>query len=196
MTKTRTLLCITAALMVSACAVERLPGVYRIDIQQGNVVTHEMLDQLEPGMSRKQVRFVMGTPMIVDSFRDDRWDYYFSFRPGNGDLETQHVRLIFEGDRLARVDGSLPPRPEGDAYTGGSRTVAVTGQLPDSRGMLDKVWDSLTDWDFSDDEPPAATATESSTADAAASGEAAAESAGTEGGVSVDAAPTGTDSAN
>lgn len=153
MTTNRTLSCLAAALLLAGCSVDRLPGVYRIDVQQGNVVTQEMLDQLRPGMNREQVRFVMGTPMIVDTFHDDRWDYYFSFRPGNGEQESQLVTLRFEGDRLTRVDGAVAPLTNGVAATGGTRTVAVTGPLPDSRGLLDRVWDSLTDWGDDDDTP-------------------------------------------
>jgi outer membrane protein assembly factor BamE len=159
MTARRLLLAIPAALLLTACSVDRIPGVYRIDVQQGNVVTHDMLAQIQPGMSRQQVRFVMGTPMIVDTFHPDRWDYYFSLQPGRGERQSHHVTLIFDGDLLQRVDGELPPAATDAAATSGARTVAVTGPVPDSRGLLDRAWDALTDWEFSgsDETTPEAT---------------------------------------
>jgi len=57
------------------------PGVYKIDIQQGNVVTQDMIDQLRPGMTRRQVRFIMGNPLLTDTFHADRWDYLYSIQP-------------------------------------------------------------------------------------------------------------------
>jgi hypothetical protein len=64
--------------------------------------------------------------------------------------------MIFDGDLLQRVDGELPPLPADAAATGGARTVAVTGPAPESRGLLDRAWDALTDWEFSgSDEAPA-----------------------------------------
>ena len=56
------------------------PGVYRINVEQGNVVTEEMVDQLRPGLNRRQVRYIMGTPLIEDSFHEDRWDYRYTLR--------------------------------------------------------------------------------------------------------------------
>ncbi len=148
MTMRPTLLIITAALLLGACSLDRLPGVYRIDVQQGNVVTPAMLEALRPGMTRDQVRFVMGTPMINNTFHESRWDYYFSFQPGRGEPVGYHLVLVFDGDLLQRVDGELPPEVVGLSDISGTRTVAVTGELPDSRGMLDRAWDAMTDWEF------------------------------------------------
>jgi len=85
------------------------PGVYRIDVEQGNIVTQEMVDQLKPGMSRRQVRFVMGTPLVEDTFNDDRWDYRYTVRNGIDTLEQNQVTVFFEGDALVNVSGSLLP---------------------------------------------------------------------------------------
>ena len=60
------------------------PGVYKIAIPQGNIITQDMVDQLRPGMSKRQVIFVMGTPLVRDPFFQDRWDYVYSFQPGGG----------------------------------------------------------------------------------------------------------------
>lgn len=86
------------------------PKVYKIDIQQGNVVTQDMIDQLKPGMTRRQVRFVMGNPLITDTFHANRWDYLYSLQPGKGKSRQERVSLIFdENDKLASLSGDFRP---------------------------------------------------------------------------------------
>ena len=85
------------------------PGVYRIDIAQGNIVTQEMIDQLKPGMTKRQVRFIMGSPLIVDTFEPERWDYFHSMKK-RGEPETrERVSLYFENDKLVRFSGDYAP---------------------------------------------------------------------------------------
>ena len=96
------------------------PGVYRINVEQGNVVTEEMVDQLRPGLNRRQVRYIMGTPLIEDSFHEDRWDYRYLLRNGNELLSETQLTLWFEEDELVRVEGpDAPnwgePQPEASA---------------------------------------------------------------------------------
>lgn len=90
------------------------PGVYRIDIPQGNIVTQEMLDQLEPGMTKRQVRFVMGTPLVQDTFEPDRWDYLHSLQQGRRERTQERVSLYFEDERLVRIEGDLAPAARAD----------------------------------------------------------------------------------
>lgn len=85
------------------------PGVYRINVEQGNVVTEEMVEQLRPGLNRRQVRYIMGTPLIEDAFHDNRWDYRYLLRNGNESLTETQLTLWFEGDELARVEGADAP---------------------------------------------------------------------------------------
>ena len=85
------------------------PGVYRINVEQGNVVTEEMVEQLRPGLNRRQVRYIMGTPLIEDAFHNDRWDYHYLLRNGNETLSTTQLTLWFEGDELVRADGPDAP---------------------------------------------------------------------------------------
>ena len=85
------------------------PGAYKIDIQQGNVITQEMVDQLRPGMTRAQVQYVMGTPLLEDSFNRDRWDYVQSNQPGGEERTQTTVTVIFEGDSLVSIEGDLRP---------------------------------------------------------------------------------------
>lgn len=90
---------------------------YRIDIQQGNFVSQEMVSKLRPGMSKEQVRFILGTPLVTDIFHADRWDYVYSFkRPGQAP-ERRRLAVFFEDDRLARLDGDVqaPAADEGKA---------------------------------------------------------------------------------
>jgi outer membrane protein assembly factor BamE len=95
-------ICLGMNVLVSACAV------YKVDIQQGNVVTQEMIAQLELFMPSKKVRFIMGTPLIVDVFHQQRWDYLYSWQPGRGERVQRHIALFFdEKDRLIQVTGDI-----------------------------------------------------------------------------------------
>ena len=94
---------------LSACGFVGFPGVYRIDVEQGNIVTEEMADQLKPGMSRRQVRFILGTPLVEDTFNENRWDYVYVKRNGLDILSESRLTVIFEGDALADVRGDQLP---------------------------------------------------------------------------------------
>jgi len=98
------------ALAVAGC-------VYRMDIQQGNLLDVEQVDQLEVGMTRSQVRFLLGTPMVIDSFNLDRWDYVYSLRRGHSRKVTRrHLIVWFERDKVARIEEPIPlPRSESTA---------------------------------------------------------------------------------
>ena len=84
---------------------------YRIDIVQGNVVTKEQLAQLKPGMSRAQVRDVLGTPLLTDPFHAERWDYVYSRVTTDGRRESRRLALFFQDGKLARIDGEAAPSP-------------------------------------------------------------------------------------
>lgn len=88
------------------------PGVYKIGIPQGNIITQEMVDQLRPGMTKRQVIFVMGTPLVRDPFYQDRWDYIYSFQPGGGERGQERVSVFFEDDALVRFTGDFDPTPD------------------------------------------------------------------------------------
>lgn len=100
-----------------------LPGLstYRIDIQQGNVVTQEMISKLKPGMTRQQVRFVLGTPPVVDPFRQDRWDYVYYYNKGGKLTEHRRLVLLFDGDILKRIEGDVVPSPADAAGSGAAK---------------------------------------------------------------------------
>ncbi len=90
------------------------PGVYKISIVQGNVILQDMVDQLRPGMTRSQVIFVMGTPLVRDPFHQDRWDYVYNFQPGGGDRTQERITIHFVDDELARITGDFEPNPPED----------------------------------------------------------------------------------
>lgn len=82
---------------------------YKIDIQQGNVLTQEMVAQLKPGMTRDQVRFLLGTPLLADIFHEQRWDYVYQYRHGNtGEIVGRRFVVFFDAEgRLQRVAGDV-----------------------------------------------------------------------------------------
>ncbi len=94
---------------LSACGNIGFPGVYRIDVEQGNIVTQEMVDQLKPGMNRNQVRFILGTPLVEDSFHQSRWDYIYTVRNGNVTKVSKRLSVFFEGDELSHFTGTFVP---------------------------------------------------------------------------------------
>ena len=103
----RVLVLLFAALCLSACGFVGFPGVYKIDVEQGNIVTQEMVDQLQPGMTRRQVRFILGTPLIEDPFNPDRWDYPYVKRNGRTVLSESRLAVFFDGDKLVKYEGDL-----------------------------------------------------------------------------------------
>ena len=96
-------------LCLPACGFVGFPGVYRINVEQGNLVDQEMVDQLKVGMNRRQVRFIMGTPLVEDTFNPNRWDYPYVLRNGEDILRKSQVTMHFEGDALVDVTGDVVP---------------------------------------------------------------------------------------
>ena len=124
----RILLIALAITCISACSAVGFPGVYRIDVEQGNIVTQEMADQLQPGMSRRQVRFILGTPLVEDSFNRDRWDYVYTRRNGLDVLAEESLTVVFEGDNLVAVRGDyLPEAFGGEAASEEEAAETTTG---------------------------------------------------------------------
>ena len=120
--------------------------VHKIDVQQGNVITQDEVNQLEPGMSRRQVQFIMGSPMVSDVFHQDRWDYIYRLQPGYGEPRTEHVTLIFQDDSLERISGTLHPDPAGSEATQRPRQVTLVVP-PEERvppGLLSRFWHWIT----------------------------------------------------
>jgi outer membrane protein assembly factor BamE len=88
---------------------------HKIPVQQGNAITQEMLNKLKPGMTPSQVRFILGTPLVVEPFRDDRWDYVHVLRKGDQVVEQRRVSVVFENGLLKGVEGDVQAAASKDA---------------------------------------------------------------------------------
>lgn len=97
-------LILVAALFAGACN-----PIYKAPVQQGNVLDQDMIDQLRPDMSKRQVELVLGTPSLKSAFHQDRWDYLYTLRIGRGELQEQRLTVIFIEDKLARLEGDWKP---------------------------------------------------------------------------------------
>ena len=105
--------------LAAACSSISMPTLpmispYRMDIQQGNIVTQDMIAKVQPGMSRSQVRFVLGTPLVADMFHADRWDYVYRLEKGGRLVEERKIYAVFSGDKLVRIEGDVvaaAPKP-------------------------------------------------------------------------------------
>ena len=95
------------ALSLGACSFVGFPGVYKIDVEQGNIVTPEMVAQLKPSMSRRQVRFILGTPLLEDPFNQSRWDYPYVKRNGQTVLSESRLAVFFDGDSLMKFETDI-----------------------------------------------------------------------------------------
>lgn len=95
--------------LLSGCSTLRFPGVYRIDIPQGNFVTTDMLAQLQPGMTPDQVRYVLGVPTLVDPFTPDTWFYLMTYQPGKGEPVDQQIVVHFTDGTYSHYDGEVIP---------------------------------------------------------------------------------------
>lgn len=110
-------LLIVAVSLLAGCAssgftLPKIPGIeaHRMEIQQGNYVTQEMIAKLQPGMTRDQVRFVLGTPLVADAFHADRWDYMFRRQRANSkEIEQRRIVIFFDDGRLSRIEGDVTP---------------------------------------------------------------------------------------
>lgn len=80
---------------------------YRIDVRQGNFVSQDMVAQLKPGLTRDQVRFILGSPLVADMFHADRWDYVYRFQKGWGEPEQRVLTVFFQDNKLTRVSGDV-----------------------------------------------------------------------------------------
>jgi outer membrane protein assembly factor BamE len=127
-----------------------VPLLYKVDIQQGNVIEQDMINKLRPGMDKNQVKFIMGTPVIVDPFHNDRWEYIFSFQEGGGIREQRHITLHFNDDEiLTHVSGDIEvsyvPRVENEIVTEDEAIIVPEGSYKkEEKGFFGRIWDKVT----------------------------------------------------
>ncbi len=107
---------------------------YKLDVRQGNFITPEMRDKLKLGMTRQQVRYVMGTPLLSDAFHNDRWDYIYSLAQHGAVVEKQVMILYFEGDNLVRIDDSampvIVPAPVDEQPASAVMAISAVAEVP------------------------------------------------------------------
>ena len=147
---------IVLAAALDACSwVPRPVREYKIDIQQGNVLTQEMVGQLRPCLSRDQVRFILGTPMLMDIFHANRWDYVYRLQKGStGEVEERKFSVFFDdNDLLARVAGDVDPMQSEEISNAPANRMSEIdlGSVPEGteappieeKGFFRRLWDWL-----------------------------------------------------
>jgi outer membrane protein assembly factor BamE len=138
-----TLAAICAAMLMAGCSgeerlddyqtspLEDLPFVYKMTVQQGNILTEEMVDGLQLGMDRRQVQYLLGTPPLTNFFHADRWDYVYTIRRGHEDMEVKKLTLFFEEDALVRMEGNVRPDP---GRAAAREPTEIVLEVPDYQG--------------------------------------------------------------
>lgn len=110
-----TFIIIPISLLLASCSEMAMPKLFTFsphkqETRQGNLISQEMRERLKPGMTRPQVRALLGTPLVSDPFHANRWDYVYRFEQGGKLVDKQRLTLHFDGDHLARIDdGDMPP---------------------------------------------------------------------------------------
>lgn len=138
---TSCILAVLASLTLASCTtiLTHLPGVYSVDVQQGNIVDQPMIDQLRPSMNKRQVLYIMGSPMLVDFFHQKRWDYLYSAQVEGGDRQQKRISLYFENDQLIGVQGDFKPSEVPIIKTSDETTVEVP-----KRDLEKTLWEMIT----------------------------------------------------
>ena len=137
-TRSAAALAAAAALLAAGCtklSEMPVPGLYRLDVRQGNAFDDAALAKLEIGMPRSRVLHLLGTPAVDDVFHPDRWEYLFSFAPGGEESEWRRLTLHFEEDRLTRIEGELPPAGAVPSEPETAKVVRVPPRPPE-RGFF------------------------------------------------------------
>jgi outer membrane protein assembly factor BamE len=137
-----------AALAIAGCSTWQAPslgsfGVYKLDINQGNYVTQDMVDKLKSGQTKQQVRLLLGTPLLVSAFRDDRWDYIYEYSRHGRQVEHRKFTVYFAEDKLARWEGDeLPVSAAQLNRIAADRALAHTTSSAE-KGFWDRFMDML-----------------------------------------------------
>jgi outer membrane protein assembly factor BamE len=139
---------LTASLVFAGCsAIPRL-GVYKVEINQGNYVTQDMVDKLKPGLTKAQVKLVLGTPLIADAFHVNRWDYVYQLQKDGKLAEHRRLVVYFADDKLAKWEGEAAPPPlayrsttlQRDTTVGGGE-VSKPAAGSEEKGFFGRIWE-------------------------------------------------------
>lgn len=122
----------------------KLPGVYRPDILQGNVIEQDMIDKLKPGMDKSKVQFIMGTPALIDPFHPERWEYIYTFAKGGANRQQLHITIFFKDGKLAYLGGDVVSaiRKPPENVNRKSKTIDVP-QNTKKKGFFSKMLNAL-----------------------------------------------------
>ena len=113
---------------------------YKVDVIQGNFISKEQVEILKPGMTRAQVKDVLGTPLLADIFHNDRWDYVFTFKRRNVDPQSFKYTVFFKGDLLDRFEGdTMPSEAEFIAKLDSGRKLGKVPVLEATEDQLNKA---------------------------------------------------------
>lgn len=116
-------------------------GVYKLDINQGNYVTRDMVEKLKPGQTRQQVRLVLGTPLLADPFHSDRWDYVYQYARQGRTVESRKFTVFFEADKLVRWEGDEAPVSAAQLNRMAADRALAPQPAPEDRTFLDRLRD-------------------------------------------------------
>lgn len=119
-------------------SLEKLPFVYKMTVQQGNILTEEMVDNLTLGMTKRQVSFLLGTPLLTDFFHSDRWDYAYTIRRGHQPMENRFLTLYFKDDALMRIEGDMRPDASRGELREPREIVVSVPDYQERKGLLTK----------------------------------------------------------
>ena len=128
--------------LIAGCSWVPSWGVYKIDINQGNFVTQEVVEKLKAGQTKSQVRLILGTPLVADAFHADRWDYVYRFESGGKVLEQRQFTVQFKDDKLEKWTGSEMPVSPIRGYVGERKEGVTTTRSADDGGW----WSKIRDW--------------------------------------------------
>lgn len=131
---------LSVPLMSCSPVLDNLPYVYKIDVNQGNMIDQAMIDQLRPNMTKRQVLYIMGSPMLVDYFHQNRWDYIYSSKKGGENLVQKNISIFFENDQIKSIQGDFKPSAVSVAKPSDDKSVDVP-----KRELEKTLWETLTD---------------------------------------------------
>jgi len=139
----RLLACAAASLALAGCQTMEtyLPaiqsfGVYKMDINQGNYITQDMVDRLKVGQNRQQVRVALGTPLVHSAFRDNRWDYVYEYTRHGKVVEHRQFTVFFVDDKLARWEGDEMPKSVAELNRAAAERRLGKMPQPDDPGLM------------------------------------------------------------
>ncbi len=144
-TASRGMLCALLIALAGCATIEnyapliRQMGVYKLDINQGNFISQDMVDKLKNGMTRQQVRLVLGTPLVTSAFRDNRWDYVYEYQRDGRVREHRQFTVYFKDDVLARWEGDEMPASVADLNRAAAARALPEG--PQDSGVMGKIID-------------------------------------------------------